>query len=48
MSAGFDGSARVMSKNTRLKRVIFDILRAAHRLPVEYESVLVLKTGNGG
>ena len=48
MSAGFDGSARVMSKLTRFNRVFFDITRAVHRLPVEYESVLVLKTGNGG
>ncbi|EEA90942.1 hypothetical protein COLSTE_00846 [Collinsella stercoris DSM 13279] len=48
MSAGFDGSARRMSKMTRFNRVFFDITRATHRLPVEYESVLVLKTGNGG
>ena len=48
MSAGFDGAARRMSKLTRFNRVSFDITRAVHRLPVEYESVLVLKTGNGG
>ena len=48
MSAGFDGSARRMSNLTRFNRVFFDITRAVRRLPVEYESVLVLKTGNGG